>query len=329
MERERGQSLPIAAAILVGLLAFAALVLDGANYMAHWQDAQVSLDAACAAAGDGYGYAGFVASLESNGVPHEYFEPYQTGSDGLVIAGMQYGANQTIFAGLSGPHKFYLAQFMGFRSMTIGVRTRCLQHSVGLSPIAVQEPWFLRGHDEFPDEAFAVLGDGAEAVTYTGNDFAGVVIVNVWCQDAQGAPDTNCSEPLFFSPLTDSPTANDLKDVVAGTILGTVGMPFAPIGTHLPQISGVSNSFLVGNMDDRYDVGDRIVVIVYPGELYKPDPGYGNWDNVEVAYYAVAEITQFDSNTMWVKFVGGPYDSPIDIEGFRSRVVPWDWGGPL
>jgi len=323
---ERGQSLPIAAAILMGLLVLAGLVADGGLYYADWQGQQVDLDAACAAAGDGGGYTAFTASLQANDVPAEFYEPYRVGPDGWPIAGMAY-SGRTIYSGLTGPHTFYLAQLFGIHYMDVAVRTRCRVRYVGMSPIAVQEPWYQGEDPSFPDDVFPILGDGAAAVDYTGNDFAGAVIPQVWCVDSSGTPDTNCSEPQFFDPLTDSPTANQLKGVVSNTIAGMASMPIAPIGMHLPQISGVSNSFLVGAMDDRYDVGDRIVVMVYPGTLYKPDPGYGNWDNVEIIYYALAEITDFDSNTMWVRFVGGPYDSPIDIDGVRSRVIPWDWGG--
>jgi hypothetical protein len=270
----------------------------------------------------------FAASLQANGVPTEYYEPYTLGADQMPVKGVGWGPNATLLTGLSGPHQFYLAQFMGFRSMGINVRARCLYQTIDLSPFAVQEPWVLRGLEQFPDEAFPIVGQGAAAATYTGNDYGGAVLLHIWCVDVAGIPDSNCSAPIFFEPLDSSPSSNSLKDLVQQTILGLAGIVRPPIGMHLPAVSGVSNNFLVQTAAERYDVGDRIIVLVYPGELYKPDPGFGNWDNVEIIYYALAEITEIEPNTLWAKFVGGPYADPDQIEGYRSRIVPWDWEGP-
>jgi hypothetical protein len=330
--RERGQSLVLFIGVLLALLAILSLVSDGGMYIGHYARLTEDIDAACEAAAMGP-IAGlspaalFAASLQANGEPTEYYEPYTLGADQFPIKGIGWGSHNTLLAGLSGPHEFYLAQFLGFRGGSIAVRTRCEYRTIDLSPFAVQEPWVMRGLQQFPDEAFPIVGQGAAAVTYTGNDYGGAVLLHIWCVDSAGIPDSNCSAPVFFEPLTDSPSSNSLKDLVQETILGTAGMVLPPIGMHLPAVSGVSNNFLVQTADERYDVGDRLIVLVYPGELYKPDPGYGNWDNVEIIYYALAEITEIEPNTLWAKFVGGPYDSPEDIEGYTSRVVPWDWYG--
>ncbi len=334
MQTERGQILPIYIVIFVLGIALLGLLLDGGLWFAHRDALQHDLNAACLAASNApiaklSPAALFAASLAANGVTAEYYEPYTLAPDQLPTKGIGWGTYNTLVAGLSGPHKFYLAQVLGFRSMGIAVRARCRYRTLALSPFAVQEPWVMRGLDQYPDEEFPIVGDGAAAVEYTGNDYAGTVILHVWCVDSAGLPDENCSDPMFFEPLTSSPTANNLKDVVQNTILGAVGLPYPPIGMHLPQISGVSNHFLVQTADARFDVGDRILVMVFPGTLYKPDPGYGNWDNVEITRYALAEITKFDPNTMWVKFVDGPFDSPQEVEDLlKSRIVPWDWGGP-
>lgn len=335
---ERGQVLVLFIGVLLAFLAFTTLVVDGGLYLSHYVALQEDLDAACLAAAAsqrrGLSYTtGFTASLNSNGITAEYYQPWALGSDGYVERGIQFGPHGTLMTGLWGPHEFSLAQFMGIYTMDVKVRSRCLYATLGVTPIAVQEPWFLDCAPgvvcpDFPDSVFPMLGQEAAAVTYTGNDFAGAIILHVWCTNSLGEPDWNCPDPLFFSPLTDSPSANTLKAVVQGTILTTVGAPFPPIGMRVPQISGVSNKFLVlDTMDFVYDVGDRIIVIIFDGDVHKPDPSYGNWDNIAVLYYALAEIVEFETNTMRAKFVGGPYDSPFDIEGFLSRTVPWDWYG--
>jgi hypothetical protein len=77
-----------------------------------------------------------------------------------------------------------------------------------------------------------------------------------------------------------------------------------------------------------YEVGDQILVMVYNGTIDQPEPKYGNWENLEVIYYVLAEITQVDANTVWTTFVEAPITS---IEAVRrlttSRTVPWDWNG--
>ena len=328
--RETGQVLVIFIGVLFAALAIVALVIDGGLYLAHWQQLQVDVDVACMAAATAQkrGFDptfAFNTSLASNNHTSNYYEPQIIGSDGYVTKGLQFGPRGTFMAAASGPHDLYLAQFMGIYTAGIQVRSRCIFATIGLSPIAVQEPWYKGEDGDFPDDIFPILGQGAEAVTYTGNDYAGAVIIHAWCVDEFRAPDKECPEQLFFAPLSTSPSANSLKDVVRGTIEGDVGVPYPPPGTRLPQISGVSNKFLVQTADERWDVGDTFIVIIYDGDLYKPSPPNGNWDNIGVLYYALVEVMEFDSNTLFAQFIGGPYDSPIEVEGFVSRVVPWTW----
>ena len=328
--RETGQIIVLFIGFVFVGLALLSLVIDGGLYLAHWAQLQVDLDAACMAAATAQKKGlnptfAFNTSLANNGVSSIYYDPQTFGSDGYVIRGLQFGPRGTFMVGASGPHDLYLAQFMGVFSMDVAVRSRCIFATVGLSPIAVQEPWFEGVDDEFPDDIFPILGQGAEAVTYTGNDYGGAVIIHVWCVNALGAPDKECPEQRYFAPLSTSPSSNSLKDVVQGTIAGDVGVPYPPPLTRLPQISGVSNKFLVQTADERWDVGDTFIVIIYDGDLYKPSPPNGNWDNIGVLYYALVEVMEFDSNTLFAQFIGGPYDSPIEIEGFVSRVVPWTW----
>jgi hypothetical protein len=171
-----------------------------------------------------------------------------------------------------------------------------------------------------PDLEFPILGDGAEAVDAQGMDYAGAVIPQVWCENI------DCDPRLYFEPTTESNSPNVFKDVYRDTLMGNVGTPLVPIGGRIPQISGVSNKFLVKAMEDAgYVVGDEILVMVYNGTIDNPAPGFGNWENLQIIYYALAEITQFDANTLFVKFLEAPIESPLDVDGAVSRAVPWDW----
>ena len=325
---KRGQVLVLFAAILVLFLAFAALVLDGGIYMYHWQKLQVDLDAACVAAAISESsskdeYAAFVSSLQSNDVPPIFYEPYETDARGLVIRGIQRTQDAKGFlAGLQGSHDLYLAQFMGIYDADIAVRTRCLAPQVSVLPIAVQEPWVTAGIADKSLE-FPILGQGAEAVHARGSDFAGAVIPQVWCSDM------NCSDKQIFLPALETNAPNVLKGLVRDTIMDESGSPLVPIGQRIPQIGGVSNHFLVKAMRQAgYEVGDQILVMVYNGTIDHPEPKYGNWENLEVIYYALAEITQVEANTVWTAFVEAPITSIETVRRLTtSRTIPWDWDG--
>jgi hypothetical protein len=310
-----GQVLVLFLPVLVVALAILALVLDGGMYMWHWQSLQANLDASCLAAASGSGTADYVESLNANDVPPEYYAPYEFEVRGIQATFDGYRA------WLSGPHDTYLAHFMGISTMNIHVQTRCLSSLHRVLPIAVQEPWVLEGFGT-PTE-YLILGDGAECVECQGADFAGAVIPQVWCMD------TNCDPKHFFGSADESNSPNVFKSLYRDTIHGTEGSPLVPIGGRVPQISGVSNRFLVQAVEDAgYVPGDQIIVMVYNGTIDQPEPSYGNWENLEVIYYALATISRFDPNTLYVTF-----DEKIDsLEAVhamtRSRQIPYDWSAP-
>lgn len=320
--KQQGQTLVLFSALLIVFLALTALVMDGGIYMWHWQSLQVDLDNACLAAAlaeskGADGHTAFVTSLQANEVQSFYYEPYENGPDGLVIRGVQWHWNGgSLFTGLQGPHSFYLAQFMGITSMDLAVRSRCTISTLSVLPIAVKEPWVIEDVGPYP-----IFGQGAECDNCKGEDFAGAVIPNIWCQDE------TCDDRLYFEPSTETNSPNTEKDVVRDIIEGEVGSPLVPIGGRIPQISGVSDHFLVQAMDDAgYGPGDKIVVIVYDGSITENSP----WENLEVLYYYIAEIDHMDANTLWATFVGDPVFSLDDIAlDLWVRTVPWDWLGPV
>lgn len=325
--RERGQTLILFAALLILFLALTALTLDGGLYFAHWQGLQVDLDAACVAAAiaeskGADGYTAFVGSLSRNGVPAEYYDPYEVGADSLVIRGIQWHhSGRSFLTGLQGPHSFYLAQFMAITSMDIAVRSRCTIPRLTVLPIAVQEPWVLTGIGN-PLLTFPILGQGAEPVLEVGNDFRGGVIPQVWCAN------TNCDPKTFFEPAPEVNASGPLKDVLRDTILGLTEGPLVPIGGIIPHPSGTSNHFLVqAVVDAGYEVGDQIIVMVYNGTITRPDPSYGSWENLQIIYYAVAEITEIDANTITAYFVRTINNLEEVEDEITSRTIPWDWRG--
>ncbi len=320
---QRGQVLVLFAFILIAVLAFAAFVVDGGLYVAHWQELQVNLDAACVSASlaNARGtdeYTAFASSLSANSVDGVYYSPYETGSDGLVTKGIQWHwSGNSLFAALRGPHAFYLAQFMKITSMDIAVRSRCTIPEARAVPIAVKEIW-LDGADH------PILGQESPGETQCddcqGSDFAGAVLPWIRCEN------TNCDPRTFYEPTSESKSPNMHKDVFRDSMLGNVGIPLPTDAVRVPQVSGVSNNFLVKAMEDAgFGVGDHILVLVFDGVIDQPDPGYGNWENLLIKYFAIFEITSMDTNTVNAEFI-----RKVDFDGFlnevRTRTIPWDWG---
>lgn len=324
---EHGQVLVLFIGIILAVLALVSLVVDGGLWFAHWIELQNDADAACLASAiaqsKGWNYAtAFTSSFTDNQVEPLYFSPYETGPDGLVIRGVTYGPASTIIASAHGPHEFYLAQFMGLTQMDVAVRTRCTIPDARMLPILVKEPWVIEGLGD-PGMEFPILGSGAECDECRGSSFSGAGIPQIWCQS------TNCDPRIFYSPATEANSPNQFKQLWSDTAAGTAGSPLVPIGGRIPVLDGVSNSFEVQTVQENFDIGDEIIVMVYSGTIDAPDPSFGNWENAAVIYYARAIITRYDANTVYASF----RERIENLDGVRdqltSRTVSWSWLGEV
>lgn len=314
MNEQRGQILILFAFLMIAVLGLMALSIDGALYFAHWQGLQTDLDAACVAAGAhkvADPFAAFAASLATNGVTES--------------AGIYPGADNTWITWAEGPHEIYLAQFMGITTMDISVESRCLIARAGTPPIVVREDWYIQSRDFGID--FPIFGHGAEALDAQGSDFRGAALPHMWCEDANGNVSDQCEVPVWFDPVGPATNINQYKFIIEDLIKKEVGSPWVPPGTRIAHIAGVSNNPTIHAMEDAgYVPGDRIVVMIFDGVVTRPDSNPR--ENVEILYYAEAEITMFDSNTMFAKFVGPPLLDLGDVLGLtQPRVVPMSWAG--
>ena len=305
--RERGQVIVLFSAVVVVVLAIGSLVLDGGRFLWRWQALQIDLDAACLAQAGGRSFAD---SLERNGVDEYFYHPYAEGTKGIQYYGDGFRA------WLSGPLDTYLTQFLGLDGITVHVQTRCNSARAPVLPIAVKEQWASDIGGEYP-----ILGDGAECEICQGSDFRGAVIPQVWCENE------NCEPKTFFDPAEEKNSPNVFKSLWEDTIQGNAGSPLVDIGTRAPQLAGVSNNFLVkGVQEAGFEVGDEIIVMVYNGTIAVPEPGNAMFENIEVIYYMIAEITEFDNNTMFVSMVER-LDTLDDVRRESlNRTIPYDWG---
>jgi hypothetical protein len=308
----KGQVVVLFAILLVGILALVSLTVDGALYIVHWQGLQTDLDAACVAAAamletDPAG--AFYANLAANNVPET----------ATIVA----GPSNTWLTTAEGPHDFYLAQFMGFRSMDVRVESRCIKARAGSPPIVVREDWYIQSRDFGVD--FPIFGHGAEAIEAQGMDFRGAILPQIWCEDAGGNVSDQCEAPRWFDPLEPTISVNQYKFIVEDLVKNLIGAPWVPPGTRVAHISGVSaNPTVHAMVDAGYVIGDHILIMIFDGIVVNPDSNPR--ENVGILYYAEAEITMFDSNTMFAKFVGPPLFTEEEVTSLiQPRVIPWDW----
>ncbi|KKK91992.1 hypothetical protein LCGC14_2707400, partial [marine sediment metagenome] len=238
----KGQALILFAAFLLITLAAAAFVLDGGAYVMHWQSLQVDLDIACVAAGT-LGEGAFQPSLDANSV--------------IETAYLYNAPDYTYIAEAGGDHEFYLAQFMGIRSMNVSTETRCLRAKSGILPIAVQESWYLESHEN--GNEYSILGDGVEAEYAPDHSFSGALYSHIWCADG-----ADCESRQYHEPVTEEQATSSCqpdKDIVEENMEGSIEPVYIPVGTTVPHVSGVSNNKLVKALKrGGWQIGDHLYV---------------------------------------------------------------------
>ena len=298
-KNQTGQMLVMYAVALAVILVITGIVVDGGLMALSWWTLQEDADSACLAGATG-GDANL--ALANAGQP----------------SGTLTWTNRTLYLDVSKSEPVYFLQLVGFDQLAFDVRTRCLIPEAAFLPIAVKRPWLDEGLID-PDLTYGILGQEADQCDLcSGADFSGAVIPNIICVDG-----VECEVRAFLG-IEEGPSPNIYKSEIEDLIRSSIRANVAGIGTRVPQISGVSNKFLVKAVADTYAEGDHLIVIIFDGEIAGPNP----WENLEVVSYAEVVITDLsDPNTLWVNFV-----REIDnLEGVnlatRTRTISWSWSG--
>ena len=293
---QRGQVLPLFAIALILVLVLTGIVLDGGLLTMSWWSLQEDADAACIAGATG---GDTNLALANAGQP----------------AATLTWTDRTLYLEVDKTEPVYLLQLVGIKELSFRVRSRCLIPRASLAPIAVKRPWLAEGLID-PTLSYGILGQEADQCDdCSGADYSGAVVPNVICVD--GPP---CKVRAYYG-VDEAPSPNTLKDVIEDLIRGHLRAMLNPIGTVVPQISGVSNKSLVKAMADTYNEGDLLIVMIFNGTINESQP----WENLELESYALVEITDLsDVNTLWVKFI-----EEIDFDEVnlltRSRTISWTW----
>lgn len=346
-EGQKGQILPMVPAVLIGIFVLVSLALDGALYVWLKYDADTNAARACIAAAEahrrgGSAQAAYEALLQRNGYTADRYSPNE-GSGASLTRGLDNAGSSWYSAVLWDEPTIGFFHLVGVDTMPILGQSRCVgRDSGGLSPIAVRETALEHSWAGGDPQEYTILGRDPHwdlADVESGTNFRGAVFLHMWCVPAS---DPNCPDVRVFYPLTeDPPSAQTQKKLAEDCFMG-INCAIWPetLPQRLPIVSGTSNAQLCQAMQDGgWEVGDRIVVLVFDGEVHSPDPTYGNWENVAVLGFAVYEITGFEPNDnncnhVLARLVSDQIytdldDIPNDVILLRSREIQWDYQGAI
>jgi hypothetical protein len=330
---QNGQTLPLLAAILIVIAILAGVIIDAGlvaslKIAAENDAATACVDMAEAAFRGNDPYTAAGASLASNLQPQYRWAPYAVGDDGVVVRGFQ-AATGGYRVALKWDQPVWFLNLVGIQTAPISARARCIGPEARLTPIAVRMSAVEHSLEGGAPEAYTILGNDPKwdlADEESGTNFRGAVLVHMRCKSQDGVPVTNCPDVDVYDPLTEPPSnpqaVKDLaEDCFAGVQCGIVH----PSGTHIPIVSGTSDKQLVKAFcSPGCAVGTKVVVMIFDGEVYDPDPTYGNWENIKVVGYAVYEITDTSANAIEARLFSGPFSNFADLDVTTSaREISW------
>lgn len=293
--------------LLVGLIALMGLAVDAGMLVYLKLHAQGAVSNACVYAANASfqkenAQAAFYQSLAANNIPTAGYQP-TSGSGTSLVRGITVEGT-SIRTAIRYDTPTYFIQVVGIRNMTISAHARCSTTGSRLTPIAVKYSAWDNSFNH--GVAVDVLGKGAEADVDAGKNYRGAVYPFLWCVNSSTdmTPNGNCPYQQVFAPLTQSPpSGQSVKDAIATCWSGLAcNRVLSPIGTRLATVSGTSDAQLVKAAKDAgLIVGVRFVAMIYNGSVTKPDPSFGNWENVVITGYALFEVTKVTSNTITAK----------------------------
>ncbi|HEX2765435.1 MAG TPA: pilus assembly protein TadG-related protein [Candidatus Limnocylindria bacterium] len=219
-------------------------------------------------------------------------------TSGIVVAGT------TVRVAISSSVETLLARLVGVNSLEAGARARCDLQGGPAVPIVARryanppgpgggfvdhlataatsssgsvDPTNPRGYgtrvpasEAQPGPTFAIYGPDSKAAN--DSSFRGFIALDV--RNFEGV-DTR----VYYNGVTAGTNPNTLKDIEGEYLItGYPGPAFPPVSTppdgttQVAVLSGNSTSFVVGNFDDAYKVGDRLLLAVYDGTVMEiPD----------------------------------------------------------
>lgn len=343
---EKGQILIIAAFAFVGILAVVGLAVDGGRWAYEYTSKKDAVSAGCDAASTAIftgkdGYTAFTEIMDKHGIPSSYYTP-NVGSRFSLTKGYDTGsdADHSVFTALSFDMPTYFISFIGWHSLHITVRARCMTSGFGLiTPIAVKEPEY--DQNLAAGTKMAIVGQGAEANIDSGGSYRGVIFP--WnCEDPNGnitgSQVYECPQLDIHWPLTENPpSVQTIKNLMAQYCwTWQCNKVYLDKGTYVPIVAGTSAAQLCQSAAEAGLIpGTKVIVMIYDGEVLSPDPSYGNNENVKIIGYGLMEVktlapnynpSNIKCNSIYATPLTKVYDKITDIPNIvlYPREIPWD-----
>jgi len=254
--------------------------------------------------------AAVLANLAVNGADPAFYTPNEGSGNGLT-KGIEI-AGRTIRVALQGPTLAWFSQFIpGWTGWVTGAGAPCEKGLGGFLPLALKE-WegpdsrileTSDPNDEWsgacPDQSIdpesdvttrnppycwvwgdlqILAGDGHQP-NEGDVSMNGLIAPDVRCENPP-SPDNRCTQKVYIPPAPEGSALNPLKGLTMDYIAaGGYDGPLPYVGVYqgvhsalIAQMEGVSNNFLVQEIDNRYNVGDLITgLIEVPG--FDPEEG--------------------------------------------------------
>lgn len=355
MERpsERGQSLILWSLVLIFvILPMLAFTIDqGSLYWAR-RARQKATDAAClngaiASRLGNDARAQVVTTLTNHDLDKSYWEP-EVGTGESLSKGIENSGGE-IRVAVWGPTLSWFSQFIpGFTGWEIGARSRCDMGIAGPLPLTLKECELAEDAEECIDsegninyapdwewgDEMYLAGQKHDPNISTSMSFAGLVAPDIRCVN----PDDECDEKWYIPPVEEDTSSNTVKEITRQYIRNRGYTGPAPVpGERLGALDGASTAKLVQAIDETYDVGDIVFVMVYEaGEVHD---GNQNYDYATIEGYTFVRITQITANNVKVvpidigncnsgptpedDIIDSPDDSPFNL---NPVLLPWDYG---
>lgn len=319
---QKGQTIPLLAVGIMALAVLAGAVIDLGQYawltiMAHDDAATACVDAVEAWASGWNSYATFEWSLQSNGHTVADYSPNEGAGESL-LRGYEWQAGPTLRVAIQWREPTIFLSLVGVDDFSIQGQAHCRPSEAGAQPIAVRRSAVEESLGD-PTLEYTILGRDPHwdlADIESGTNFRGAVYTHLVCEDGADCEHVACYDPIDPCPPT---SPQPYKDLVQDCFEGMNCNIQHPVGTYLPTVSGTSNAQLVKAMDPW--VGQKVVVMVFDGEVYE---GSTSYEPVRIIGFAVYEVTKVTTNRVEARLDSPLYPSWNDIDiSFKPREIPW------
>ena len=307
IRNQKGQSLLLYGLLLVGLIAFMGLAIDGGMLVYLTLHARGAVSNACIYAADiqfngGSTASAFYQSLAANNIPTSGYQPTSGSGTGL-IRGITIEST-SIRTAVRYQAPTYFMQIVGIKTMTISAHARCSTTGIKVEPFVICDKDTANSYNNGgTPKQIPLLGVNVGKKGHTDDScvnsnkkFNGAAFPFIWCVNSANDLTPNASCPYRYDFNPPPPPSSQSDKSALGTCWNGYGCShiLSPVGTDIPILDGVSAKLTVG--ETGLKAGDIFLAMVFSPPVNSPSSG--NWDNVTIVGWALYQVDSTKSNDL-------------------------------